>query len=115
MKGPCDNCPFRKDKKFHLRAARAVDIAEGLLRGESFHCHKTIDYGSAEDGEIDARPFNYAEQFCGGALAMLTKQGHFTQMMQIGERLGVWDPSTMDPDAPVYENLDEFVAAMSDE
>jgi hypothetical protein len=113
MKGPCDSCPFRKDKKFHLRKGRAEDIAAGLMRGESFHCHKTIDYGAAEDP--DDRPFNHAEQFCGGALVTLLKQGHFTQMMQIGVRLGVWDTSTMNMDAPVYDDLADFIATMSDE
>ena len=64
------------------------------------------------DDEIEDRPFNHAEQFCGGALVTLTKMGHQTQMMQIAERLGIWNPADLDMDAPVYEDLDEFVNAM---
>ena len=112
MKGPCDNCPFRKDRPFALRHDRAQDIAEGLLkRGESFHCHKTIDYGH-DCEELDDRPFKYDEQFCGGALVVLTRMGHQTQMMQIAERLGIWSPDSLDMNAPVYEDLDEFISAM---
>jgi hypothetical protein len=44
LKRPCGNCPFRTDRVPFLSRDRAQEIADSLLDGASFHCHKTLDY-----------------------------------------------------------------------
>jgi hypothetical protein len=43
MKGPCDNCPFRKDVQPFLTQRRGVELA-ALTRHPNgkFHCHETV-------------------------------------------------------------------------
>jgi hypothetical protein len=31
-------------------------------------------------------------------------------MMQIAERLGIWDPASLDPTAPFYDSTDAAIA-----
>ncbi|MEE9098374.1 hypothetical protein [Pseudarthrobacter phenanthrenivorans] len=49
LKQPCGACPFRTDRSLFLDPDRAREIAGHLHAGDSFHCHKTLDY-SSEDG-----------------------------------------------------------------
>jgi hypothetical protein len=52
MKKPCQHCPFRSDVKPFLHPERAADIAYSAGNPYSeFHCHKTIDYDSRDDGD----------------------------------------------------------------
>lgn len=110
LRGPCADCPFRSDKPFHLGPGRRQEIADGLRAGADFPCHKTIDYTAHEDeGRGQRTP---GTQWCGGALATIERGDEGpNQSMRIGERLGLYDPSRIDPDAPVHDGLDEWVAA----
>src|SRR5271154_2609248 len=79
---PCDNCPFRSDKPFHLSAGRVREIQRGLVRS-TFPCHKTTEAGGSTKGES-------AEVHCAGALILLEKLEEPSQMMRICERIGVY-------------------------
>ncbi len=110
MKSPCENCPFRSDLRppFFLRRSRAEEIAESLRRGESFHCHKTVNYDDAWDGKITETSL-----LCAGALLVLDAESSMfaSQMLRIAARLGRFDPDE-DIDhasAQVFGDLDEFV------
>ena len=102
---PCANCPFRTDIKAFLRGTRAEDIAEGLLHNKEFHCHKTIDYSEEEPKETQQT------QHCAGALIILEKMEKPHQMMRIMERVDLYDHKKLDMEAPVYEDLEEWIEA----
>lgn len=95
---PCSNCPFRSDIEPYIMPDRVTEIEEGLDRGE-FPCHKTT-HGRAP-----------VEVHCAGALILLEKLNRPSQMMRISERLGLYDRSKLDMDAPVYEDFEEMYDA----
>lgn len=108
LKSPCGNCPFRCDKPFYLRPERAAEIAEGLSsNGADFHCHKTVQYDDEGQSTIDPDK----TKVCAGALIVMEKSGVSTQAMRIAERLGLYDATALDMDAPVYDSLAEWVNA----
>lgn len=110
MTKPCDNCPFRTDKPFYLAPGRAREIADALKGDRHFTCHKTIDYGAAED--VERRPYDADEQHCAGATIVLWRMQAPNQWMRWAGRLGLFDPDKLDMEAPVYADLDEFVSAI---
>lgn len=107
LKRPCSNCPFRKDVPPYLRKARVKELKESL-KTSAFDCHKTLDY---EDGE-GLR--NRSTKHCAGALVLLEKTKSRSQLMQIGERFGLYDPAQVDLSAPVYESFEEMAEAQLD-
>lgn len=130
LKSPCANCPFRSDKPFHLDSDRVKEIADSLrdtpeAPGGTFYCHKTITYNSGaeersddgHDDDAESDDFNGRitprSRACAGALATLEKEQRPNQIMRIAERLGLYDMKRLDHEnAPVYESLDAWEAAM---
>ena len=106
LTGPCSNCPFRCDKPFYLDNERVDEIADELLAQRDFMCHKTTEF--TDDGEVEIVARTRA---CGGAMATLEREGRSTQMQRITERLG-GKVATPDPDAPVYDSIEEWREAM---
>jgi hypothetical protein len=107
LRSPCASCPFRTDRPFYLRPGRVRDIEDCLTkRDETFACHMTIDYDHARSDE-------HMEAHCAGAL-ILMRRALQTQprLIQIAERLGIYDPARLDLDAPVYQSFDEMADAM---
>lgn len=47
---------------------------------------------------------NDAPQQCAGVMAILHRENRPNDAMQIAERLGLWNPATLDPAAPFYES-----------
>lgn len=92
MTRPCDACPFldtpRMRRGFSMR--RLKEFADG-----QFPCHQTA---SSESGEYRATENSIA---CAGALIFNEKRERPNQMMRICERLGFYDASKLDMDAPV--------------
>jgi hypothetical protein len=76
------------------------EIERSLREGATFSCHKTTKHD--DDGE-PVRTRN--EMHCAGALILIEKEGWSTQMMRIAERLGMYDASKLDMDAPVYDSF----------
>lgn len=108
LQQPCADCPIRSDRPDFLPRDRAEEIAGALESGSSFHCHETLDYRNEESrGEETAQT-----AFCTGALVTMEKQGAPNQLMQIGERLGLYRPEELNMAAPVYESLDEWVDSL---
>ena len=106
LKKPCANCPFRTDIAPYLTKGRVREIDQALVRG-TFACHKTT--GVEKDGEITVDSSEM--QHCAGALILLEKTGRSSQMMRIVERLGGYDRTKLDMEAPVFGSFSEMVRA----
>ena len=104
LRGPCANCPFRNDQQPYLRPGRVDDIADSLHADLGFSCHKTNDFDQ-DDGQATVTE-NSRE--CGGVMAMLERMNRPSQVMRVGERLGMYDRHQMDPNAAVYDSIDEW-------
>jgi hypothetical protein len=102
LKRPCPKCPCRTDIKPYLRPGRVAELGGG-----EFACHCTT--APSADGEEMVETKD--SQHCAGMLIMLEKMEQPHQMMRICERIGLYDPSQLDMDAPVYDSLDELVEA----
>lgn len=100
---PCSLCPFRNDAgRLRVSAERLESMASG-----AFACHKTCDLDD-ESGEYVP---NEESNHCAGALIFLEKQDAPHQMMRIMERIGLYDRTKLDMNAPVFGSLDEVIQA----
>lgn len=82
LKKPCADCPFVVQNAFPLARERRSGIAASLGRGETFSCHKTVEY--TDDG-----PVTDESSRCFGAASVLHKSGMSAmQAEQILTRLG---------------------------
>lgn len=88
---PCDQCPFLIGSGFTYRSL------EEHASGE-FPCHKASVLD--DDGNYRERPKDKTPH-CAGALIFLEKQNRPHQMMRICGRLGMYDASKLDMNAPV--------------
>jgi hypothetical protein len=91
LKKPCANCPFRRVGAIELQPGRVEGIIQDLINGEltGFTCHKTA-YGPG----TSRRPKEAAKE-CAGALIVLEKLGHQTQLMQVMHRMGAYEPESL--------------------
>lgn len=112
---PCGDCPFRNDGHFGLSADRVRGILGDPRKGarrwwpaESFPCHKTIIYNNDEGAQTTTIP-DTAQQ-CAGVMAILHRENRPNTAMQLAERLGLWDPAKLDPDAPFYASIEDAIA-----
>ena len=97
LKRACNNCPFRKEVNMHLTPSRAEEIASVVLHEDkTFTCHKNL--GGSKD----------KEQHCVGALLSIEKSGKSNSMVQIAERLGLYQPSSIIRDADVFSSVAEM-------
>lgn len=111
LKRPCKDCPFRTDVKPYLTASRAREITDAITRQQAtFSCHKTNQLVDGDDGENEVLETGKS-QHCAGALIMLERLERPNQMMRIAERLGMYDASKLDMDAPVFDSPRAMVAA----
>lgn len=99
---PCSDCPFRSDRPFPLR--RAGDILRALTQGnKTFSCHKTVTYTNRGPRQTEKT------QHCAGALLFVKQTGAANQLIQIAERLGLYDPSKLSTNVPVYKSIEQMV------
>lgn len=101
---PCVTCPFRKGqgRLFGMHRLRLREI----FAATAFQCHKTVDYDT-EDGDPASGD---KPQQCAGLMSILSRAGQPNQIMQVGERLGAFDPSKLDH-AEVYKTPGSATAA----
>lgn len=110
LRTPCPDCPFRNDIPPYLTKGRVREMERDLARGE-FHCHKTLDYSKIGDDDEDDQPDSKNAAHCAGALILLEKLNRPSQMMRISERIGLYDRSKLDMDAPVFDSFEEMIEA----
>lgn len=99
---PCPKCPFRTDVEPYLRKERAAEIATNIQKGAEFPCHETTEPDPVDESEMRQVE---TSKICAGSLIVMEKQGTPNQMARIAERMGVYDPTRLDMDAPVYESF----------
>lgn len=100
---PCSTCPFRIGQSFFLGKARLREI----FAAPAFQCHKTVDYENFEDARL--RQGNKPQQ-CAGLMSLLARADRPNQIMQVGERLGHFDPRWLDHSG-VYGSIRDCIAA----
>jgi hypothetical protein len=96
LRGPCVDCPFRKDGAISLAPGRFEAIVETLVANDysTFFCHKTVHNGRTggewdDDGNYEA---SGQESMCAGAIIYLEKLARPTVGMRIGRVLGLYPP-----------------------
>lgn len=72
----------------------SAERVDQIVNAPAFQCHKTVDYD--KDDDDPARAGDKPQQ-CAGLMAMLHKMGIPNQIMQVGQRLGAFDPAQLDP------------------
>lgn len=92
MTSPCDACPFLDTPQ--MRRGFSMQRLRQFASGQ-FPCHKTAD--STDEGFTA----NENSVHCAGALIFLEKREAPNQMMRISERLGFYDMTKLNMDAPV--------------
>ena len=92
MTTPCDQCPFLDNEQ--MRRGFTLSRLRQFASGE-FPCHKTAD--ETDEGYVA----NGDSVHCAGALIFLEKRDAPHQMMRICERLGFYDMTKLNMDAPV--------------
>lgn len=97
MTTPCNACPFLLGSGFTF--ASLTRHASG-----EFGCHKACDL-SEETGNYEPKD---KTPHCAGALIFLEKQGKPHQMMRICERLGMYDASKLNMDAPIGSKPSDY-------
>lgn len=99
MTTPCSECPFlatmaRSEQRpggFMLQ--RLTEFASG-----EFACHRACD---VDENDMKFVPKSDATPHCAGALIFLEKRNMSHQMMRICERLGMYDRTKLNMQAPV--------------
>lgn len=109
LSGPCSHCPFRNDRPGFLRPERAEEIAETVLAGGLFQCHKTTIAEDGEDGEIEMVEGPDTQE-CGGAAVFAAKHGRSSQLSRIMGRCGV-KVAAPNMSAPVFDSIEEMIEA----
>ena len=96
MKTPCATCPFRITPRFHLPAARVLEIGYTLTHDGSFDCHKN-----------NKNP-------CIGAISVLDRQSDAMAniCVRLAARCGALDYPIVH-NVPVYASFEEAAIALS--
>jgi hypothetical protein len=102
LKTPCAHCPFRSDVKPYIHPERVEEII-----GQPFSCHKTTTCKDRGNDHPEA-------QHCAGSLILHEKMEKPHQMMRIMERLGGYDRTKLNMDAPVYDDANAMISAHED-
>lgn len=97
MTTPCDACPFLIGSGFTFKSLAMH------ARGE-FGCHKACDLNE-DSGHYEPHE---KTPHCAGALIFLEKRDKPHQMMRICERIGVYDRSKLDMNAPVGSKPSDY-------
>ena len=105
LRRPCVNCPFRKGQGQYFQLDQ--DFLRGLRNAPAFQCHKTVDYDA--DPDTRERQGEHPQQ-CAGLMSILHREGTPNTIMQVGQRLGHFDPDKLDH-SDAYASMQDALAA----
>jgi len=99
LKTPCANCPYRKTGGIRLTPSRVADLIDYAIGdpGKTFPCHKA---------HYADKPRNMN---CAGHAIFAEKNKHRNQMLQIAQRLGLYDPSALRGHDEVFDTAEEMM------
>ena len=109
LKRPCPACPFTiQPGAIKLGTERVEELAYGAESDDSFmfYCHEALDYNTADE---DGEPSTVGAPYCAGALIFQERTHGPSQMMRIGQRLGMYDPTKLAGHDLVYEDSDSML------
>ena len=116
LKEPCKHCPFRTDETRITRGReRAEEIEERAYR-HGFPCHVSAECEENPLTGEETFVFGEQTQHCAGYLLMQLQDGGGTPWPGIGndEELAGRLAEQLDWDAPVFENVEQFLEANSE-
>lgn len=103
---PCDACPFLKGSGFRWNQLIAYSSGQ-------FACHKACDLVETENDGSVYQSRGDKTPHCAGALIFLEKQNKPHQMMRICERLGMYDYTKLNMNAPVAQKPADLLRSQS--
>lgn len=102
---PCETCPFRVHGDKPIRHLHP-DAVRDYWNAQNFFCHSLYDYDNhSEDKRVS----------CAGFLKAHETEGTPSQMMRIGQRLRLYDPTKLDTTVEVFTNVEDMVAAQGED
>ena len=99
MRRACEDCPFRRSRRFPLHRRRMLAICDDVKQGNVFCCHKTT-------GKPQSR-----WRACAGWLLYQRHNRQDNAAMQLAERFGVYRPRLLDDDPDVMKTRAEIESA----
>lgn len=111
---PCDDCPFLKVGGIRLHRERAREILDATLTegaGQIFSCHKTVHSVDVLDDEGDEQYDRDRTAYCAGALVLAQKLGVQNMPMQLGHRLGLFEPGKLHGHDRVFDTRAQMMKA----
>lgn len=113
LRTPCKTCPFVSGRFYGLQPERVREILEGILdQGMTFTCHNAV-HGETiedEDGHETGYKPGLKDQHCAGALILIVKTKTVHRMTAIAKALKIYDPTTLDLEAPVFASAEAMQA-----
>ena len=115
LKTPCKDCPFRNDRghPFFGRdqhgEARVRELAESFTENHVFPCHKTADWETDDETGYTRQVQNERTTACAGMVIMSEHDPRGSNLLRIMGRMGEYDPSAMNMDAPVYHGYQAMI------
>lgn len=115
LRNPCKDCPFRSDREYPFFGrdqrgeARARELAASFTDNHLFPCHKTADWVEDEDRDEIVQQRTEKTSACAGMVIMAEQDDRHSNILRIAGRLGFYDPTVMNMDAPVYRGYDAFI------
>jgi hypothetical protein len=108
LKKPCNDCPFRKDAKWHGGVFKdLIKYFDLSKKKELVHtCHKTDPRSDSPEGQ----KYTGELQHCAGLLLMMHQNQRLIGPFQMAAWLKKqWDRDAMDTSVKVFKNMKEMV------
>lgn len=106
---PCADCPFRKDITPYLTKKKILSIYQAAVKGTTFTCHKTVDYGLFSQGPVE---IDRGRRSCAGFLIVCQNDGLYDGLtiVQLAKRLAGIEFQFKGQDK-VYQSFQEVIQA----
>ena len=117
LKEPCTHCPFRSDEtRITFRGRERAEEIEEIAYRQGFPCHLSADCDENSLTGEETFVFGDQTQHCAGYLLLQLHDGGGTPWPGIRNDDDLADrlAEQLDWNAPVFENVEEFLEANSE-